>query len=43
MQNFPVTFCGAGAIGANMAENLARTGFTSLTIIDRVRIEQRNL
>jgi molybdopterin/thiamine biosynthesis adenylyltransferase len=43
MQNFPLTLCGAGAIGANMAENLARTGFTSLTIIDRDRIEQRNL
>lgn len=43
MQNFPITLCGAGAIGANMAENLARTGLTSFTIIDRDRVEQRNL
>lgn len=38
-----VTVCGAGALGANLAENLARTGFENLRVIDRDRIEERNL
>jgi len=40
---FPVTLCGAGALGANLAENLARAGFGKLKVIDRDRIEERNL
>jgi molybdopterin/thiamine biosynthesis adenylyltransferase len=40
---FPVTVCGAGALGANIAENLARQGFVALRVIDRDRIEERNL
>ncbi|MEM9540349.1 MAG: ThiF family adenylyltransferase [Cyanobacteria bacterium P01_E01_bin.42] len=40
---FPVTICGAGALGANLTENLARSGFSQLTVIDRDRIEERNL
>lgn len=38
-----VTVCGAGALGANMVENLARQGFAKLRVIDRDRIEERNL
>ena len=43
LKNYPVTICGAGALGANIAENLARSGFDKLTVIDRDRIEERNL
>ena len=38
-----VTVCGAGAIGANVAEGLARSGFGALRVIDRDRVEARNL
>lgn len=38
-----VTVCGAGALGANIAENLARCGVASFTIIDKDRVEERNL
>ncbi|MGE3801598.1 MAG: ThiF family adenylyltransferase [Candidatus Kapaibacterium sp.] len=38
-----VTVCGAGALGANIAENLVRSGFRRLRVIDRDRIEERNL
>ncbi|MGH9822714.1 MAG: HesA/MoeB/ThiF family protein [Blastocatellia bacterium] len=40
---FPVMVCGAGALGANIAEGLARQGFARLRVIDRDRIEERNL
>jgi len=40
---FPITVCGAGALGANITENLARSGFAKLIVIDRDRIEERNL
>ena len=43
LQDFPVTICGAGALGANLTENLARTGLAKLRVIDRDRIEERNL
>ncbi|GBE95225.1 ThiF family adenylyltransferase [Nostoc cycadae] len=43
LKNYPVTICGAGALGANIAENLARSGFDKLTVIDRDRIEERNV
>jgi molybdopterin-synthase adenylyltransferase len=43
LKDYPVTICGAGALGANLTENLARTGFSKLTVIDRDRIEERNL
>ncbi|MEC4893283.1 MAG: ThiF family adenylyltransferase [Oscillatoria sp. PMC 1051.18] len=43
LEDFPVTICGAGALGANLTENLARTGFGKLKVIDRDRIEERNL
>lgn len=38
-----ITICGAGALGANLAEMLARSGVGTLTIIDRDRIEDHNL
>ncbi len=40
---FPVTICGAGALGGNMIESLARQGFGRLRVIDRDRVEERNL
>lgn len=43
LKNLSVTICGAGALGANLTENLARSGFEQLKIIDRDRIEERNL
>src|SRR5579871_2639224 len=39
----PVCICGAGALGGNVAETLARMGFARLTVIDRDRVEARNL
>jgi tRNA A37 threonylcarbamoyladenosine dehydratase len=30
LKNYPVTVCGAGALGANIAENLVRSGFDKL-------------
>ncbi|KAF0247356.1 MAG: dinucleotide-utilizing protein, partial [bacterium] len=43
LHDFPITICGAGALGANLCETLARTGFAKLKVIDRDRIEERNL
>lgn len=39
----PVTICGAGALGANLAETLARMGLRGLRTIDRDRVAQHNL
>ena len=38
-----VTLCGAGALGSNLADTLARQGFTQLRVIDRDRIEEHNV
>ena len=43
LRDFRITVCGAGALGANLVESLARQGFASLKVIDRDRIEERNL
>jgi len=43
LRDFPVAVCGAGALGSNITENLARSGFGNLRAIDRDRIEERNL
>ena len=40
---FPVTVCGAGTLGGNIVEHLARVGFGCLTVVDRDRVEERNL
>jgi len=39
----PITVCGAGALGANIVESLTRSGGAALRVIDRDRIEERNL
>jgi tRNA A37 threonylcarbamoyladenosine dehydratase len=41
LKEFSITICGAGALGANLAENLARAGFGKLKVIDRVRKASR--
>lgn len=41
--DLPVTVCGAGALGSNLTESLARQGFGRLRVIDRDRVEERNL
>lgn len=38
-----VTICGAGALGANLAESLARMGLRRLRVIDRDRVAAHNL
>ena len=38
-----VTICGAGALGSNLADNLARQGFRNLRVIDRDRVEEHNV
>jgi molybdopterin/thiamine biosynthesis adenylyltransferase len=43
LRALPVTVCGAGALGANLTETLARQGFARLTVVDRDRVEERNL
>ena len=43
LKNYPLTICGTGALGGNLTENLARAGFGKLKVIDRDRIEERNL
>ena len=44
LQRTPViTICGAGALGGNLAENLARQGFKTLRLIDYDKVEERNL
>src|SRR5579859_3393843 len=39
----PITICGAGALGGNLTETLARMGFSHLKLIDKDRVEMRNL
>jgi len=40
---FPVTLCGAGALGSHLAYHLVKLGGRKLKIIDRDRVESRNL
>jgi molybdopterin-synthase adenylyltransferase len=35
--------CGAGALGSNLAINLARSGFSRISVIDRDRVEEQNI
>jgi molybdopterin/thiamine biosynthesis adenylyltransferase len=39
----PLHICGAGALGSNVAVNLARLGWRGLTVIDKDRIEEHNV
>lgn len=43
LKRYPITLCGAGALGGNLAETLVRMGLGTLKVIDRDRIEERNL
>lgn len=43
LRDASIIICGAGALGANLTESLARMGCASLTVIDFDRIEERNL
>ena len=40
---FRVTLCGAGAVGSNLADNLARQGLGRLRVIDHDRVEEHNV
>lgn len=42
LKNQKITVCGAGAIGSNLVENLARQGFKEITVIDFDRVAQHN-
>jgi molybdopterin/thiamine biosynthesis adenylyltransferase len=37
-----LTFCGAGAIGSNLVDNMVRQGFKKVTVIDFDRVEDHN-
>jgi saccharopine dehydrogenase-like NADP-dependent oxidoreductase len=43
IQGTHITICGTGALGANLAETLARMGMQQLRVIDRDRVEAHNL
>jgi molybdopterin-synthase adenylyltransferase len=43
LANARITLCGAGALGSNLADTLARQGFRNLRVIDRDRVEQHNV
>lgn len=43
LKEISITLCGAGALGSNITESLARSGFAKLRVIDRDRVEERNL
>ncbi len=38
-----IVICGAGAIGSQLADNLARHGAANLRVVDRDRVEERNI
>ena len=38
-----IVICGCGAIGSNLADNLVRTGFTNIKLVDFDRVEEHNL
>jgi molybdopterin/thiamine biosynthesis adenylyltransferase len=43
LRDLRVVLCGAGALGSNLADNLARQGFAALCAIDRDRVEEHNV
>jgi molybdopterin-synthase adenylyltransferase len=43
LKTVSIVICGAGALGANITENLARSGYGNLRVIDDDRIEEHNL
>ena len=38
-----LVICGAGALGSNLTDNLARQGFRNIRVIDRDRVEEHNV
>lgn len=42
IKNQPVIVCGAGAIGSNLIDNMARQGFEKITVIDFDRVDDHN-
>lgn len=38
-----ITICGAGALGSNLVDTLARQGFSSIKVIDMDRVEVHNI
>lgn len=43
LRELRLVLCGAGALGSNLADNLARQGFLSLCAIDHDRVEEHNV
>src|SRR5262245_58065848 len=43
LANQQLTICGTGALGSQLADNLARQAFRQLRVIDRDRIEEHNV
>jgi hypothetical protein len=43
LRDVQVVLCGAGALGSNLADNLARQGFAKLRVIDHDRVEDHNV
>jgi molybdopterin/thiamine biosynthesis adenylyltransferase len=43
LRDLRVVLCGAGAVGSNLADNLARQGFAALRAIDHDRVEEHNV
>jgi molybdopterin/thiamine biosynthesis adenylyltransferase len=43
LRDASILVCGAGALGANLVESLARMGCDALAVIDFDRVEERNL
>jgi molybdopterin-synthase adenylyltransferase len=43
LASWQLVLCGAGALGSQLADNLARQGFPNLRVIDRDRVEEHNV
>lgn len=43
LSKFRIVVCGAGALGSNLIDNLARQGFSNIVAIDKDRIESHNI
>ncbi|RTL46205.1 MAG: ThiF family adenylyltransferase [Candidatus Melainabacteria bacterium] len=43
LASFRIVICGAGALGSNLAVNLARMGVANLAVIDKDRVEMHNI
>src|SRR3954471_21249113 len=43
LRDVRIAICGAGALGSNLADNLARQGFSRLRVIDHDRVEEHNV